>query len=137
MGSRELILRLLANSLNRKLANSDVRQAQHRLSSLPSAIVNNTMMAFYEQQIQGDMQNLLKNLYRILLCATSYRYKMTIWERYTYYDSQFGKTGTYLCPRCGSAIEFDFQAYCSSCGQALDWDECENAKVRTGRNWNT
>ena len=26
-----------------------------------------------------------------------------------------------VCPRCGVSVERDFQSYCDSCGQRLDW----------------
>ena len=115
MSSKEFILRLLANSLERKLTKADLHRLQHRLASMSPAVVSNTMVALSEPQIPCRKQRLSEELYRILLCAVSYRYKMAIRERYTYYDRQFGETGAYLCPRCGSAIEFDFQAYCGSC----------------------
>ncbi len=130
MSSREIILQLLASSLELKLTLADMRRSQHRLTALPLATVKSVMLALSEQRIPGKEQNLKEELCRVLLCAVSYRFKMTIREMYTYYDSQYGETGAYLCPRCESAIEFDFQAYCSSCGQALDWDDCENATIR-------
>ena len=35
-----------------------------------------------------------------------------------------------ICPRCGAAIEFDFQNYCGNCGQKLSWIGYGKAKVR-------
>ena len=38
-------------------------------------------------------------------------------------------SGYYVCPRCHVPMEFDFQNYCSHCGQALDWKRYYKAKV--------
>ena len=34
----------------------------------------------------------------------------------------------YRCPRCQVLLSQDFMAYCSNCGQCLDWSEYKNAK---------
>lgn len=130
MGSREIILRMLAKSLDRRLIQSDFRKSQRRIVSTPAAVVNNVITALSAPQTTCRKQNFQKELCRVLICAVSHRYKMPIREMYIYCDTELGKTGTYLCPRCGSAIEFDFQAYCGSCGQAIDWHDYKNVTIR-------
>ena len=34
----------------------------------------------------------------------------------------------YRCPRCQQLLEREFIAYCSGCGQCLDWYEYQKAK---------
>ena len=34
-----------------------------------------------------------------------------------------------LCPRCGSAMEREYQGYCDRCGQRLDWRGLPKARV--------
>ena len=34
----------------------------------------------------------------------------------------------YRCPRCQRILEREFLAYCSSCGQCLDWQSYRKAK---------
>ncbi len=32
------------------------------------------------------------------------------------------KYSTFFCPSCNTPIARDFQSFCCSCGQALDWE---------------
>ena len=32
---------------------------------------------------------------------------------------------TFYCPSCGHAIGRDYQEFCSSCGQHIDWSDIE------------
>ena len=59
----------------------------------------------------------------------SYRFTMTITEITVSHSAFYGKTGFYLCPRCRTALERDFQPYCDHCGQHLDWNECKKAII--------
>ena len=34
-----------------------------------------------------------------------------------------------VCPRCKITLEREYQSYCDRCGQCLDWNDFENAKV--------
>ena len=34
----------------------------------------------------------------------------------------------YCCPRCQVLLEREFMAYCSRCGQCLDWRDCRKAR---------
>ena len=34
----------------------------------------------------------------------------------------------YRCPRCQVLLEREFMAYCSRCGQCLDWRDCRKAR---------
>ena len=71
-----------------------------------------------------------RELSKLLLYSMSYRLRMPVREMYTYPDFQYGELVFYLCPNCGAAIEFDFQEFCSSCGQALGWNNYENVTIR-------
>ena len=55
----------------------------------------------------------------------SYRGKMRVKEYRQYSDLNCFP----VCPRCGSSLEIDFQAYCDRCGQALNWKKYHKAKL--------
>lgn len=33
-----------------------------------------------------------------------------------------------VCPRCKEVIEYEYQSYCGSCGQHLDWSKLDDAE---------
>lgn len=33
-----------------------------------------------------------------------------------------------VCPRCKKVIEYEYQSYCGSCGQCLDWSKLDDAE---------
>ena len=33
-----------------------------------------------------------------------------------------------VCPRCNASVEYEYQRYCSSCGQHLEWTKLEEAE---------
>lgn len=33
-----------------------------------------------------------------------------------------------VCPRCKKVIEYEYQSYCSNCGQYLDWSKLNDAE---------
>ena len=33
------------------------------------------------------------------------------------------------CPRCGITMEYEYQRFCKTCGQRLDWSEYDDAKL--------
>lgn len=38
--------------------------------------------------------------------------------------------GTFpVCPRCGSALDREYQRYCDRCGQRLGWRDLRRARV--------
>ena len=41
----------------------------------------------------------------------------------------FGTTGYYVCPGCGVTLEREFVNFCDRCGQRLDWDDYESARI--------
>ena len=44
---------------------------------------------------------------------------------------EFNEGNAYpICPRCGISIEYDYQKYCSNCGQKLSWRGYRKARVR-------
>ena len=40
-----------------------------------------------------------------------------------------GRTGYYICPRCSITMDREFIAYCSRCGQCLDWKGYKKAVI--------
>ncbi|MCD8126177.1 MAG: hypothetical protein LUD82_01480 [Clostridiales bacterium] len=49
-----------------------------------------------------------------------YRLPMTVRDTICYGDCR--RMEEYcVCPRCGAVLEREFMAYCTGCGQKLDW----------------
>lgn len=58
----------------------------------------------------------------------NYRKGMIVNEMMVF-DTWFGKTGYYVCPRCKTTMEREFVSFCDRCGQKLDWKYYKKAKV--------
>lgn len=56
--------------------------------------------------------------------------RVTHVRRTPYLNGQY--TTFPVCPQCNCSIEREYQAFCSECGQKLDWDGFHYAKVLTG-----
>lgn len=61
--------------------------------------------------------------------AIDYRTARTVTELIVY-QSMFGETGYYICPRCDCALDREFVSFCDRCGQKLDWRMYTHAKIR-------
>ncbi len=57
----------------------------------------------------------------------SYR-KVMLVNEVMVFDTWFGKTGYYVCPRCKITMEREFMSFCDRCGQKLDWKYYRKAK---------
>ncbi|MCD8159739.1 MAG: hypothetical protein LUE61_00825 [Clostridiales bacterium] len=67
-----------------------------------------------------------RNLLLLALTADQllYRLPMTVTDTISYKDRR--RTEVYpICPRCGTVLEREYQAYCNGCGQKLDWRRVE------------
>ena len=62
---------------------------------------------------------------RLFIKAVSYRVPLPVTKIIVYADN----TAYLLCPRCDSAIERDYVFFCDQCGQKLNWDLFEYARV--------
>lgn len=57
--------------------------------------------------------------------ALRYRQPMEVREL-----ARYRSGGTFpVCPRCGSAMEREYQNYCDRCGQRLSWRKLRRAQV--------
>ena len=121
----EYILEEIAHIAGRKLTRTDIRKLRSLIAQLPADKVNKLMCIINENPKTSS-----KEITELLLYSMSYRLRLPIKEMYTYQDFRYGELGFYLCPQCGTAIEFDFQKFCGSCGQALGWDNYKNVTVR-------
>ena len=45
------------------------------------------------------------------------------------FETWFGKTGYYVCPRCKITMDREFMSFCDRCGQKLDWRYYRKAKI--------
>ena len=60
--------------------------------------------------------------------ARSYRVPMRVTAVRSYPECP--QLFTYpICPRCGKAMDREYQSYCDRCGQALDWKSFSKAMV--------
>lgn len=59
-----------------------------------------------------------------LLLSPTYRLPMTLNTVRIYKDQNCFA----VCPRCKGVIEYDFQSYCGSCGQYLNWSKLDDAE---------
>ena len=57
----------------------------------------------------------------------SYRVPMTVRDLMAFRQAR-GKDSYYICPRCQELLEREFIAYCSRCGQCLNWRNYWKAK---------
>lgn len=57
--------------------------------------------------------------------AVAYRVPLPVTKVIVYADG----TSYPLCPRCESAIEREYVSFCDQCGQKLNWDLFEYARV--------
>lgn len=58
----------------------------------------------------------------------SYRKGMFVNEVMVF-DTWFGETGYYVCPRCKITMDKEFMSFCDRCGQKLDWKYYRKAKL--------
>ncbi|MCI8808828.1 MAG: hypothetical protein HFF84_01645 [Oscillibacter sp.] len=59
-----------------------------------------------------------------------YRIPMAVEEIHVYPCCQ-SEPAYPVCPKCAMAVEREYIAFCSSCGQRLDWKRFEYARVVT------
>ena len=64
----------------------------------------------------------------LLLLAVGYRFPMMVTE-VLILRTVHGKTGYYVCPRCGVTMEREFSSFCDRCGQHLCWKNYRKAKA--------
>lgn len=56
-----------------------------------------------------------------MVTSREWMYREMRWTQKSVQTSPITKE--HLCPECGAPIARDFQNYCGSCGQALNWNE--------------
>lgn len=57
-----------------------------------------------------------------------YRYPMSVGEIHIF--PRCHEAPAYpVCPRCGKTMECEYAAFCSRCGQNLDWKRYQYAKI--------
>lgn len=110
----KFILKKIAHIADRKLTRSNIRKIHKLLAQSPSEKTDDLMCVIIDRSWISE-----RELSKLFLYSMSYRLRMPVKEMYTYNDFQ-----------CGAAIEFDFQEFCGSCGQALGWDNYENVTIR-------
>lgn len=65
-----------------------------------------------------------KHSIRIFADAVSYRIPLPVTKVIAY-----SKTTYPICPRCAISLEREYMSFCDRCGQKLNWNFLEHAKV--------
>ena len=72
-----------------------------------------------------------KRFTRFFLEAITYRVPLPVTKVIVYRSG----TSCPVCPRCSMSLEREYMAFCDRCGQKLNWDLLEHAKLcRPGYN---
>ena len=82
-----------------------------------------TISAVREQAQPGTLADFSAFFYLLL----SYRVPMMVRDLMAFRQAR-GKDSYYICPRCQELLEREFIAYCSRCGQCLNWRNYWKAK---------
>lgn len=61
---------------------------------------------------------------RVLIGAVTYRAPMPVTKAITYTSDTYP-----ICPRCDRSLEREYMSFCDRCGQKLNWDFFDYAKV--------
>lgn len=63
---------------------------------------------------------------RFFVDAASYRMERSVtrWVQYPTYGYCYP-----LCPRCNRSLEREYVSFCDRCGQKLNWDRIDEAKI--------
>lgn len=64
--------------------------------------------------------------WELLFALAEYRTALPIQEYRLYRDNSI----YYICPRCDSTLDREYQACCDRCGQLLEWKGHQRAKQR-------
>ena len=72
--------------------------------------------------------SLLADFSSLFQTVITYRMPMTVDEAIVFHKP-FGDELYYCCPRCRNILDRDFMAYCSGCGQCLNWDQYRKIKI--------
>ena len=60
----------------------------------------------------------------LFMDAVSYRIPLPVTKVIAYSNTTYP-----VCPRCAVSLEREYMAFCDRCGQKLNWDFLEHAKV--------
>ena len=61
---------------------------------------------------------------RLFMDAVSYRVPLPITKVIAFTGTTYP-----ICPRCNLSLEREYMSFCDRCGQKLNWDLLEHAKV--------
>lgn len=61
---------------------------------------------------------------RVIMEAVTYRVPLPVTKVIAYTSSTYP-----VCPRCALSLEREYMAFCDRCGQRLNWDFFEYAKI--------
>lgn len=61
---------------------------------------------------------------RLLVDAVTYRVPLPVTKVIAYTNTTYP-----ICPRCALSLEREYMSFCDRCGQKLNWDLFEHAKI--------
>ena len=120
-----LIMRSIAQSLSTNPSWAEIHESRRDINRIPASTVRIIIQQLTDVQPKMSMSRLNMEIGKMLLCAVSYRIRMPVTEMLEYADN----AGYYVCPRCKTTMQREFQRYCDRCGQALDWSGNKKVKV--------
>ena len=78
--------------------------------------------------METKLRNLAKKpkyITRLFLDAITYRVPLSVTKVIVYRDGT-----TYpICPRCLMSLDREYMSFCDRCGQKLNWDLLDHAKI--------
>lgn len=77
-----------------------------------------------EEWMDYPTKPILSHVILDLLLSPTYRLPKTVNAIRIYRDRNCFP----ICPRCKMVIEYEYQSYCSNCGQHLDWSKLDDAE---------
>ena len=116
MSKTETVMWCLAYALGRRPRQSEIRQAKRELLDIDHNCTDkviksiNYMLPYMSEH---EISRFREQICTCMLGAVNYRVSMQVKE--------FNAHGYYICPRCQTPLDRDYQAYCSCCGQHLGW----------------
>ena len=66
-----------------------------------------------------------KHITHFFVEAITYRVPLSVTKIIVYAD----RTSYPICPRCAMSLEREYMVFCDRCGQKLNWDLLEYAKI--------
>ncbi|MBQ9686226.1 MAG: zinc ribbon domain-containing protein [Oscillospiraceae bacterium] len=116
MSRIEIVMLCLSYALDRVPHMSEIRRAKDELLAVDPGSVSKVIKSaqfMYPYMTEKEIATFKEQLCTCMLSAVDYRITLAVME--------YNPHGYALCPRCGTPLDRDYQAFCDHCGQHLKW----------------